>query len=144
MGAPCLQGLHGRLGDLGSIDAKYDAAVSNASGGLDNFLVQTTEDAQAAVKFLRDNGLGLATFIILDKQRDHEQQVNEKVTTPEGAPRLVDLVKCSDEIRVAFFFAFRNTIVAKDIDQASRLGLRGNDRRFARVVTLQVLPQVVR
>lgn len=136
-----MQGLHGRLGDLGSIDSQYDAAASNASGSLDNFVVQTTEDAQAAVKYLRDNGLGLGTFIILDKQRQHEAQAFEKVTTPEGVPRLVDCVKCSDEMRVAFFFAFRNTIVAKDIDQASRLGLRGNDRRFARVVTLQVPPQ---
>ena len=143
-GVPCVQGLHGRLGDLGSIDAQYDAAASNASGALDNFVVDTTEDAQAAVRYLRENGLGLATFIILDKQRDHERQANEQVITPEGAPRLVDLVKCSNEMRVAFFFAFRNTIVAKDIDQASRLGLRGKDRRFARVVTLQVLPQATR
>jgi chromosome segregation ATPase len=133
-----LQGLYGRLGDLGSIDAQYDAAASNASGALDNFVVETTEDAQQAVKYLREKSLGLATFIILDKQREHARQAHEKVATPEGAPRLVDLVKCNDDMRVAFFYAFRNTIVAQDIDQASRLGLRGNDRRFARVVTLQV------
>lgn len=136
-----MQGLYGRLGDLGSIDAEFDAAASNASGALDNFVVETTEDAQAAVKYLRDKRLGLATFIILDKQRQYQAQVNEKVKTPENAPRLVDLVKCEDEMRVAFFYAFRNTLVAKDIDQASRLGLYGKDRRFARVVTLQVCTQ---
>lgn len=106
-------------------------------------MVETTEDAQGAVKYLREKSLGLATFIILEKQREHARQAHERVNTPEGAPRLVDLVKCEDDMRVAFFYAFRNTIVAQDIDQASRLGLRGNDRRFARVVTLQVLPPIL-
>jgi structural maintenance of chromosome 4 len=136
-----VQGLYGRLGDLGSIDAKYDAAASNASGALDNFVVESTEDAQAAVKYLREKSLGLATFIILDKQRHHAQRAHEKLQPPEDTSRLVDLVKCDAEMRVAFYYAFRNTIVAKNIDQASNIGLRGNDNRFRRVVTLQVRPR---
>ena len=103
-----MQGLYGRLGDLGSVDAEFDAAASNASGALDNFVVETTEHAQAAVKYLRDKRLGLATFIILDKQRQYQGQVHEQVKTPENVPRLVDLVKCKEEMRVAFFYAFRN------------------------------------
>lgn len=53
-------------------------------------------------------------------------------------PRLFDLVKCRDErLRLAFYYAARDTLVAKDLDQASRIAY-GADRRWRRVVTLQV------
>jgi structural maintenance of chromosome 4 len=55
------------------------------------------------------------------------------------APRLFDLVKPSDErLRLAFWFAMRNTLVAKDLEQASRIayGAGRRDARFGRVVTL--------
>ena len=49
-------------------------------------------------------------------------------------PRLFDLVKVSDEmIRPAFYFALRDTLVAKDLDQATRIAY-GKTRY--RVVTL--------
>lgn len=44
--------------------------------------------------------------------------MNQRVQTPEGVPRLFDLVKVRDEnLRVAFFYALGNTVVAKDLDQ---------------------------
>ncbi len=55
-----------------------------------------------------------------------------------GAPRLFDLVKIKDDaLRPAFFFAMGNTVVAADLDQATRIAY-GQDSRFRRVVTLQV------
>ena len=54
-----------------------------------------------------------------------------------GVPRLFDLLKIKDEaLRPAFFFAMGNTLVATDLDQASRIAY-GRDSRFRRVVTLQ-------
>jgi hypothetical protein len=56
-----------------------------------------------------------------------------------GVPRLFDLVKCRDErLRVAFYYAVRDTVVARDLDQASRIAY-GQDKRWRRVVTLKVL-----
>ena len=55
-----------------------------------------------------------------------------------GAPRLYDLIKFRDEaLRPAFFFAMGNTVVASDLDQATRIAY-GKDGRFKRVVTMQV------
>lgn len=55
-----------------------------------------------------------------------------------GVLRLFDLVKCSDEaLRPAFFYALGDTVVAGDLDQASRIAY-GREKRWARVVTLQV------
>ena len=54
---------------------------------------------------------------------------------PENVPRLFDLVRIQDtRFQTAFYFALRNTLVAKDLDQATRIGLQGRSRH--RVVTL--------
>lgn len=132
-----LSGIYGRLGDLAAIDAKYDAAVSTAVGALDNILVETTSDAQRAVEHLRRSGAGCATFLIAEKQQHLERAAQERVETPEGCPRLFDLIKIKDaKLRAPFFYACGNTLVAGDLEQASRIAY-GPDKRFRRVVTLQ-------
>lgn len=53
-----------------------------------------------------------------EKQSNHVPRLKEKVDTPEGVPRLFDLIKVQEEkMKLAFFAALGNTIVAKDIDQ---------------------------
>jgi structural maintenance of chromosome 4 len=59
-----------------------------------------------------------------------------KIQTPENTPRLFDLVKVNeDKIRQAFYFALRDTLVADNLDQATRVAYQ-KDKRW-RVVTLQ-------
>lgn len=59
-----------------------------------------------------------------------------KIQTPENTPRLFDLVKVEDEkFRQAFYFALRDTLVANNLEQATRVAFQ-KDRRW-RVVTLQ-------
>ena len=131
-----IAGIWGRLGDLGAVDAQYDIAASTSSGALDYIVVDDTATAQKCVMLLREKGLGVATFLILDKQRHLLKACQEKVQPPEGSNRLFDLLKIShDELRPAFYYAFRNTVVADDLDQASRIAY-GNDKRWKRVVTL--------
>ncbi len=135
-----IPGIVGRLGDLGAIDAKYDVAVSTAAPSLDHIVVETTEDAQKCVELLRARSLGVATFLILDKQRSLEAAASAAApATPEGALRLVDLVRPSDaRLRVAFFYALRQTLVASDMEQASRIAYAAaTPAHFKRVVTLE-------
>jgi len=131
-----LRGVRGRLGDLGTINKKYDIAVSTACGSLDAIVVDTTEDAQAVIQFVRSQELGRTTCICLDKISRLQSDMERPVQTPEGVPRLLDLIKPQKpEYRVAFYFALRDTLVANDLDQATRIGLQGSKRW--RVVTLQ-------
>lgn len=76
--------LCGGSGDLGSIDKQYDVAASTASGALDYIVVEDTPTAQRCVELLRSRGLGVATFLILDKQKHLEQRAMEKLQPPEG------------------------------------------------------------
>lgn len=53
-----------------------------------------------------------------EKQVDFLPNLKEKVQTPEGVPRLFDLVKVQEEkMKLAFYAALGNTVVAKDLDQ---------------------------
>jgi len=131
-----LKGVHGRLGDLGTIPKKYDVAVSTACGMLDAIVVDSTEDGQALIEFIRREDLGRATCICLEKIGHQASRMELTSDTPESAPRLVDLIKpAKPEYKVAFFFALQNTLVAEDLEQATRIGLQSRTRW--RVVTLQ-------
>ncbi|CAI7858354.1 unnamed protein product [Closterium sp. NIES-53] len=131
-----IPGIYGRLGDLGAIDGKYDVAISTACGALEYIVVDNIETAQACTALLRERQLGVQTFLALDKQQHLVRDMSEKVSTPEGVPRLFDLVQVQDaRLLPAFWFALRNTLVAASLDQASRIAY-GADARFRRVVTL--------
>lgn len=53
-----------------------------------------------------------------EKQVALLHKLKESVSTPEGVPRLFDLIKVQDErMKLAFFAALGNTVVAKDLDQ---------------------------
>ncbi|KAF1920585.1 RecF/RecN/SMC [Ampelomyces quisqualis] len=126
-----IDGFHGRLGNLGAIDQKYDVAISTACPQLDNMVVDTVESGQQCIEHLRKNTLGRANFIILDRLAKRDMSA---VQTPEDVPRLFDLVKPKDEkLRPAFFQVLTNTLVAKDLNQAERIAYGA--KRW-RVVTL--------
>uniref|UniRef100_A0A6Q2YHQ3 Structural maintenance of chromosomes protein n=1 Tax=Esox lucius TaxID=8010 RepID=A0A6Q2YHQ3_ESOLU len=130
-----IPGILGRLGDLGAIDEKYDIAISSSCGSLDNILVDSINTAQKCVNFLKAQNIGVATFIGLDKMKVWENKMGP-ISTPENIPRLFDMVKVQDEsMKPAFYFALKDTLVAKDLEQATRLAFQ-KDKRW-RVVTLQ-------
>eukprot|EP00727_Mastigamoeba_balamuthi_P004554 m51a1_g14097 putative structural maintenance of chromosomes protein 4 (1237) ;mRNA; f:82387-87578 len=128
-----IPGIHGRLGDLGAIDKKYDVAISSACGALDNIVVETTEAGERCVEYLREHRLGRTTFIILERLGRAAEEAAAPFDGP--APRLVDLIKLKNEkFRPAFYHALRNTLVAPNLDAASAIAY-GRERH--RVVTLQ-------
>uniref|UniRef100_A0A8D0PAS9 Structural maintenance of chromosomes protein n=1 Tax=Sus scrofa TaxID=9823 RepID=A0A8D0PAS9_PIG len=130
-----IPGIYGRLGDLGAIDEKYDVAISSCCHALDYIVVDSIDTAQECVNFLKRQNIGVATFIGLDKMAVWAKKMTQ-IQTPENTPRLFDLVKVKDEkIRQAFYFALRDTLVADNLDQATRVAYQ-KDRRW-RVVTLQ-------
>ncbi|XP_049929599.1 structural maintenance of chromosomes protein 4 isoform X2 [Epinephelus moara] len=130
-----IPGIFGRLGDLGAIDEKYDVAISSSCGALDNIVVDTIDTAQKCVMFLKEQNIGFATFIGLDKMKVWEKNMTP-IRTPEDSPRLFDMVRVKDEsVRPAFYFALRDTLVAQDMEQATRMAFQ-KDKRW-RVVTLK-------
>ena len=124
-------GVCGRLGDLGSIDPKYDVAVSTAADMLDHVVVETAQGGQKCIEFLRAKNLGRANFIVLDQVK----KAKGKPQTPDNAPRLLDLIEISDpKYADAFAMTLRDTLVAESLDEAVKLAYRPDNSRW-RVVT---------
>ncbi len=118
-GALATAGILGRLGDLGSISSEYDIAVSTACGMLDHIVVETTQGAQQCLEYLRINGLGRANFIPLEKMKKGAH--DRAVETPENAQRLFDLIRMRNyNLASAFYLAVGNTLVAPDLETATR------------------------
>ena len=127
----------GRLGDQGSINQKYDVAISTACGSLDFIVVQTVKDAEACMNFLRVNRIGRSTFIALDKMNAHQQARERNFNCPADAERLFDLITPKDNnLLNAFYFAVKDCLVAKDIKSATNIAFNSPQGKF-RVVSLQ-------
>lgn len=114
------------------IDDKYDVAVTTACPALNNLVVDTVEQGQACIEHLRKGNIGRASIIVLEKLPARDLG---PIQTPEGVPRLFDLIKPKESrFAPAFFKGVSNTLVAEDMKQAQRIAYRGKQRY--RVVTL--------
>ncbi|KAH9032973.1 SMCs flexible hinge [Lactarius pseudohatsudake] len=127
-----VSGFHGRLGSLGTIPDKYDVAITTACGSLNNMVVDTVQQGQACIEYLRKQNVGRANFLVLEKI--DETNGMKTIRTPENVPRLFDLVEPKEpRFAHAFYEALRDTLVAQDLAQANRIAFGA--RRW-RVVTL--------
>ncbi|CAE6464638.1 unnamed protein product [Rhizoctonia solani] len=129
-----IQGFHGRLGNLGTIPDEYDVAVTTAAGGLNNMVVDTVEQAQACIEFLRKNNVGRAQFYVLEKLTVNSRNM-ERIQTPHNTPRLFDLITMKEKkFAPAFYMAMRDTLVAPDLDSGEKIAFSESGKRW-RVVT---------
>jgi len=134
-----LRGIIGRLGNLGTIDQRYDVAVSTAvSKGLEVCLVETATDATNAIRYLKQNKLGHLNFHSLEQLHNIRNNLlngMQPIETPGNLPRLFDLVTKrpnarinEDNLKLAFYFYMKDTLVAKDIMEAKHYSLALNKR----------------
>ncbi|KAE9407945.1 RecF/RecN/SMC protein [Gymnopus androsaceus JB14] len=129
-----ITGFHGRLGSLGTIAAQYDVAITTACPSLNHMVVDTVDEGQKCLEYLRSQNIGRATFLVLEKISYPQAQL-ARAQTPENAPRLFDLITPKDpKFAQVFYKAVGDTLVAKDMDQANRIAFQGEKRN--KVVTL--------
>eukprot|EP00747_Dinoflagellata_sp_TGD_P161178 gnl/TRDRNA2_/TRDRNA2_178056_c0_seq39.p1 gnl/TRDRNA2_/TRDRNA2_178056_c0~~gnl/TRDRNA2_/TRDRNA2_178056_c0_seq39.p1 ORF type:complete len:1119 (-),score=39.58 gnl/TRDRNA2_/TRDRNA2_178056_c0_seq39:4108-7464(-) len=134
-----LKGIFGRLGDLGSIDAKYDIAVSTACTVLDYIVVDKSYNAEKCVEFLRINKIGVATFIILKNQKHLVTRMMKKPKYKfELAYCLFDLVRVQDEkFRVAFYYGLRDCLVTRNLQQAMCIAYEQRKSKSYKIVSME-------
>ena len=135
---PRLKGLHGTIASLLECDNKYVKALEVSLLSSKNFIVVDDEkNAKEAVRYLKENNLGRATFFPLNviKAKGIEEDVKEQVKRANGYIGIFsDLVKFDSKYHDIIANQLGNVIVAIDIDSANRISTIVN-RRY-KVVSL--------
>jgi chromosome segregation protein len=119
-------GIYGKISDLATTQAKYSAALDATAGSSMNYIVvDNDQTATICIKYLKENKLGSAVFIPLNKIRYTEPNPDQrKLLATNGAIDFaINLVKCDPKFKNAFKFIFGSTIVVNDIDVSRRIGI---------------------
>ena len=128
----------GVFGDLIENDATYDLAVSTALGSALQFIVtKDSLQARLAIKFLKDNKAGRATFLPLNDMEPRSLREEHELLCPtlDGyLGVLSDFVSSKEKIDNVILNQLGNVILTDNIDHASEI----SKATFARykVVTL--------
>lgn len=123
--------IFGTISQLGKIDSKYNIALEIAGGGRLNYIVvDTQKTAKECIRYLKENKIGRASFIPLDKIKvnlpNYMIDFNEEIIG-----RAVDLIQFAPRFRKAFEFVFGKIIIVNDLETALKLPIN------ARKVTLK-------
>jgi len=110
-------GFYGRAHELCTYDEKYALAVTASSASrLSYMVVDTAEDADSAIKLLRERQLGRASFIPLKDISSAKRKEDSKLD------RLIDHVKFDSKFESAFNYIFANTYIVESIKEAKAIG----------------------
>lgn len=128
----------GVFGDLIKNNQEYDLAISTALGSALQFIV-TKDDLQArlAIKFLRDNKAGRATFLPLETMEPRSLREEHEILCPtlDGYLGVIsDFVSSDKKIENVILNQLGNVILADNIDHASEIS-KATYARY-KVVTL--------
>ncbi|MEK7680957.1 MAG: AAA family ATPase [Patescibacteria group bacterium] len=126
--------VHGLVAELGEVEEKYQLALEVAAGSyLSALVVADDEVAKQAIEFLRNNRLGVATFLPLNKinSRPADQAVDKILSMPGVVGLAAGIVKHENKFADIFSFVFGQTVVVENLAVAQKIGIGR-----ARMVTL--------
>jgi chromosome segregation protein len=132
-----LGGLHGVVSSLVDVDERYARALDVAFGaGLSNIVTATSEDAERAVRYLREREAGRATFLPLDTLMKRD---GHRLGNLAGRPGIIgyahELVRSDERFRGIVAFLVGRTLVVDELRTGIAL-VRGENFRDS-IVTLE-------
>lgn len=123
--------IYGTIAQLGKSNQEYNTALQVAGGGKFNYLVvDNQQTAKQCIEYLKNNRIGRASFIPLDKIKVYSSNFQLPVD-PNVIGRAVDLIEFNPMYARAFEFVFGRSVVVKNIETATTLKVN------ARKVTLE-------
>lgn len=117
------KGVHGVISELGEVNSKYAIALEIAAGGrIKSIVVEDDFVASECIKYLKQNKLGVANFLPLNKLK--EAKVSDGFNGKSGVlGYALDLISFDPKFKKAFSYVFGNTLVVKDIVSARNIGI---------------------
>ncbi len=123
------KGIYGLVSSLGNVPAEYALALEVAAGAkIRSIVVEDDKVAAECIKYLKDNKLGVATFLPLNKIRSVSIKPELKNLKSPGIMGLaISLVTYDPQFEKLFSYVFENTIVVDSVETARKIGI-GNYR----------------
>lgn len=119
-------GVYGTVAELGKAQRKYSLPLEVAAGNkMQNIVVDNDGTAAECIKYLKNNKLGTASFIPLNKIKSREISSDDKklIKTKGVHDFALNLISFDGRYKKAFEFVFGNTLVVDDIDVARTIGI---------------------
>jgi chromosome segregation protein len=118
--------VHGLVAELGEVEEKFRLALEVSAGSYLSALVVADEEvARLGIEFLRNNRLGVATFLPLSKIRPRfaDQELSSVLSLPGVVGLATDNVKYDSKFSNIFSFVFGQTVVVEDLVVAKKIGV---------------------
>ncbi len=118
-----IKGIHGLLYDLAKVDEKYAIPLKVAAGSRsDAIVVDNVSVAKECIDYLRQNKLGIATFLPLDKLK--VEKTKKEIKKIDGVIGFaIDLIRYNQKYENVFRYILSDTLVVKDIETAKKVGI---------------------
>ena len=117
--------IYGTVAELGNVASKYSLALEIAAGPrIKNIVVEDDKTASDLIKYLKQNRLGTATFLPLNKIKGRDSKIQEDFSKANGCHGLaIDLISYDSKFKNVFSYVFGDAFVVDNIDVARRLGI---------------------
>ena len=133
-----LKGIHNIIGNVIDTKEDYLRALEIAVSSSKNFIItEDEESAKEAIRYLKNNNLGRATFFPLNviTRRYIDSDIKSILTNLDGyIGVLADLIKVDDKYKKIIYNQLGQVIVAEDLDSAIKISKKIN--RKYRIITL--------
>ena len=130
--------VRGPVSQLISVPREYETAIDMVLGATQQHVVtEDEESAKEMIEYLRENGLGRATFLPMTtvKPRLLTEEEKKALTLPGCLGVASDLVSCEEQYRGVVENLLGRTVIAKDLASGIPI-MRKGDHAF-RLVTLK-------
>ena len=120
------KGVHGTIVELGQVNKKYAQALEASAGArMNNIVVEDDKTAADCIAYLKENKLGSASFIPLNKIKSHDisPEDQKQLKKPGVHDFALNLVNFKPQYKKAFAYVFGKTLVVEDLDSARKIGV---------------------
>jgi len=124
-----IKGILGSVSELGQVKEEFALALEVAAGPrLNSVVVETDAVAARCIKYLKDNQLGIVTFLPLNKLKPKPVRDELRKLEMKGVRGLaIDLITFPEKYRKVFEYVLGSTLVVDNIEVARRVGI-GRER----------------
>ena len=130
-----LRNIHGPLSRLIRTEDSYTLAIEIALGAaMQNIVVDTEQDGEAAIRYLERTGNGRATFLPMNTMKGKSLQETGLESCRGFVGIASDLVQTKDAYRDIVNYQLGKTVIASDLDAAIQMSRKYHSR--FRIVTL--------